>query len=260
MTDSYTLRPGLLVSMSTSLRGNTHYRTLELESDHLDDEGRRVARWETERIVADPDEHERAIKVRTEARGLIIKCCNNTAFGLLCPNTREADLRNAITSARELCEAFNATAKLTRLNFNVIYGRIAQDDVEAVRAISSEIRSLMEDMQDGVKSMNVKAIRDAASQAVQVGNMLSPEAKGRLDVAIEAARKAARKIAKVGEQAAVEIDRDTLSRIDMARTSFLDIDLASTLQEPVMSGRAIDIEESSWADAARDLGGGLPVN
>ena len=240
MTEFHTLRPGLLVSMQTSIKGNTHYRTQEIESEHETETGGIRARWETTKEIADREEHERAIKQRTKIRGLILSVCSQSAFGLLCPNSKEAELREAISQARALTEEFNATANMSRMSVNVIYGRIAQDDVEAIRAITGEIRSLMEDMQQGVKAMDVKVIRDAANKAKQVGEMLSPEAKGRLEVAIEAARKAARKIAKSGETAANEIDRQTIAKIDMARTSFLDIDIQEAMAEPQMSARVVD--------------------
>src|SRR5690348_7110755 len=44
-----TLRPGLLVSLKTSIVGNTEYRRVQLEADHVTEEGTRRARWETER-------------------------------------------------------------------------------------------------------------------------------------------------------------------------------------------------------------------
>lgn len=244
---TYTLRPGLLVSMQTSIRGNTHYLTNELEADHVDETGARRARWETERVVSDPEEHERAIKHRTKIRGLILSVCSQSAFGLLCPNQKEQALREAIVTARELTDEFNATATLTRMSVNVIYGRIAQDDVDAVRAITGEIRTLIEDMQRGTKDLDAKAIRDAANKAKAVGEMLSPEAKERLQIAIDTARNAARKINKLGEAAAKEIDKQMLAKMDQARTSFLDLDIeaeaakAPAPKKPKMEARNIDM-------------------
>lgn len=240
MTDFYTLRPGLLVSMQTSVKGNVSY--------HEDDRNVSVVdRSETTEIhtrkhVADIDEQDRAIKQRTKIRGLILSVCSSSAFGLLCPNNKEAQLREAIVQARKLTDEFNSTATLTRMSVNVIYGRIAQDDVDAVRAISSEIRELMETMQQGLKSLDVKTIRAAANQAKQLGDVLSPDAKGRLDIAIEAARTSARKIVKAGETAAAEIDRAAIAKIDMARTSFLDMDIeAEAMIEPWAEARSIDM-------------------
>lgn len=241
MTDYYTLRPGLLVSMQTSVKGNVSYHVDDRDVQRVDRS--EITEIHTRKLVADVDEQEAAIKVRTKARGLVLSVCSKSAFGLLCPNNKESALRDAITAARALTDEFNSTAQLTRMSVNVIYGRIAQDDVEAVRAITGEIRTLMENMQDGLKKLDVKAVRAAANQAKEVGQMLSPEAKGRLEVAINAARVAARKIAKAGETAAAEVDRAAIARIDMARTSFLDFDdNAKMFSEPHAEARNIEME------------------
>lgn len=241
MSDFHTLRPGLLVSMQTSIKGNTHYRTEEIEREHETGSGLR-ARWETTKTIADAAEHDEAISQRTKIRGLILKVCTQSAFGLLCPNDKEAELREAITVARKMTDEFNSTAQVSRMSVNVIFGRIAQDDVEAVRAISGEIRSLMEDMQVGLKAMDVKKIRNAATQAVEVGKMLTPEANTRVKVAVDAARAMATKINKAGEVAAVEVDKATMRKISMARTAFLDIDIEDPVYtEPKQDGRNIEL-------------------
>lgn len=245
MSEIRTLRPGLLVSLNTSLRGNVHYQKMDLEGNHVTVNGEQRARWETTRLITDPAEHKAATELRGKIRYLVTKVCASSAFGLLCPEANAAELTEAITEARRLADEFNAGATLTRVSVNVIYGRIAQDDVEAVKAISEEIRSLMSDMQDGLKSLDVKAIREAANKAKGLGEMLSEDAKGRLEVAITAARTSARKIAKAGETAAITIDRRAIAQIDMARTSFLDIDIDEAMVKvPEMSGRAIDFDDA----------------
>lgn len=243
MSEFHTLRPGLLVSMQTSIKGNTHYQTQEIELAHATDDGGVRAKWETTKTIADRAEHEEAIKARTKIRGLILSVCSQSAFGLLCPNDKEAELREAIAMARKLTEEFNSTAQVSRMAVNVIFGRIAQDDVEAIRAISGEIRTLMEGMQQGVKSLDVKMIRTAANKATEVGKMLTPEANSRMAVAIDAARTSARKIAKAGEVAAQEVDRSAIRKIDMARTAFLDIHIGEDVgfAEPKAEGRNIDL-------------------
>lgn len=243
MSEIRTLRPGLLVSMNTSIKGNVHYQKVDLENAHVERNGEQRARWETTRVISDPAEHEMAVKVRDKVRNLISGQCATSAFGLLCPENNADALREAMVEARQIVDGFNDEATLTRMSVNVIYGRIAQDDVEAVRAIAGEIRGLMEDMQDGLKTLNVKAVRDAANKARSIGGMLSPEAKGRIDVAIDAARKAARQIVKAGEEIAIEVDRTTLAEIDGARTAFLDLETeAIEVAAPVMDGRDIDLE------------------
>lgn len=245
MLRTSTLRPGLLVSLKTSVTGNVSYARKDIEVDHIDEaDGQRKARWETARSVRDPKEHERAQEVRGKASTLIRGVCAYSAFGLLCPESSGDDLEKAIADARVLADEFNATATITRVNVYVLTGRIAPDDVEAVRAINSEVRDLLSAMETGVKNLDVKVIREAASKARQLGTMLTPDAATRIGDAIDAARSSARKIVAAGENAAVEVDGVTLRALAAARTAFLDIDEAAAIKAPTTLGRAIDFDPS----------------
>jgi hypothetical protein len=236
-----TLRPGLLVSLKTSVTGNVEYFKQTIEADHDTEEGKRKARWETERTISDPVEHEAALKVRSRALTLIRGVCSRSAFGLLCPEIMTDKLDRAVAQARELADEFNKTATLTTVSIYVITGRIAPDDVEAVKAINAEVRELLEDMDRGLRRLDVDAVRDAANRARNIGAMLSPDAAARINVAIEAARGAARRMVRAGEQAANELDRATLARIEEARTAFLDLDEAGEIEAPEAEGRAVDL-------------------
>lgn len=242
-----TLRPGLLVSLKTSVKGNVQYSKADIEVDHTTAEGTRRARWETERVVEDPAEHEEAGKVRTKACYLIRSICTPSSFGLLCPQDKAEVLERAMAEARAMVAEFNARAKLSRISVYAITGKIAQSDVEAIKSINSEVRDLMERMQDGIKNFDVKKIRDAAKDAKGLGQMLSPDAQARIQVAIDAARATARDITKAGEQAAIEVDKVTLARIAEARTAFLDLDDAREVEAPVAQGRAVDFEPVEFA-------------
>lgn len=242
-----TIRPGLLVSFSTSLRGNVSYSVDHVQSGAVAEDGALESEWNTRKRVADPAEHARAVKARTKVRGLVLKPTIPVGQGSthLCPEANEPELMAAIAAAREAVETFNASSELTKISFSAYVGRIAQDDVSAIRAISQEIRDLMSDMEIGLKNLDVKAVRDAANKAKSVGSMLSDDAKSRVEVAISAARASARKIVKAGEQVAQEIDRATIAQIDMARTSFLDFDISTIdVAVPEMEGRALDMSVS----------------
>jgi hypothetical protein len=240
MIEFRTLQPGLLVSMKTEVHGNVTYQVNDRDVQVVDRS--EITDIHTRKTVADVEEQERAIKQRTKIRGLILTVCTKSESGLLCPNAREAELREAVVQAREMADKFNASARTTHIEFRVICGRIAQDDVETVRAITSEVRSLMEDMQRGVKALDVKTIRAAAAQLMEVGKILSPEAKRRVEVAVKAGRATATKMAKAGEVAANEIDRAAIRKIRKARTSFLDINTeVAELAEPKARGRNMDL-------------------
>lgn len=248
MMNISTLRPGLLVSLHTGLRGNVSYRSREIEADHIDLDGARKAAWETHRTIEHPREHEEAVKIRGKARSLISGVCSPSSFGLLCPESSRELLTEAIADARALIDEFNANASVTRVSFSILIGRVAADDVEAIRAINGEVRDLLTAMERGLKNLDVEAVRDAANKAKALSSMLSPEAATRAQKAIDVARNAARRIVKAGEAAAVEIDEATMRTIQQSRAAFIDLEDTSEVQEPIVTGRAIDLDVQEMPD------------
>lgn len=237
-----TIRPGLLVSLKTSVTGNVQYSKRDLEIDHTTDDGARKAKWETERTINDPAEFEEATKIRGKARSLISSVCAASAFGLLCPQDRGDELSKAIAEAQQIAREFNGRAQLTRVQVYVVAGKIAQDDVQATRAINSEITDLLSQMETGVRNLDVEAIREAANKAKSIAAMVTPDASVRLQMAIDSARSAARQIVKAGTAAALEVDQRAIRAITEGRTAFLDLDQAAEIASPVVTGRALDME------------------
>lgn len=254
MITASTLRPGILVALNTSIRGNIKYESIILEGEHRTEDGGARARWETVKRVADKDEHEAAIRVRQECRNLITRVCTASAFGLLCPEDRADALDAALSEARAKAEAFNAAAKLTRVKVYVMCGRIAQDDVEAVRAINAEVRDLMDDMERGLRNLDVEVVRQAATKAKAIGNMLAPDAQARVTIAVEAARTAARQMVKAAEQGAAEIDKAAVQRVRESRAAFVDFDMPEVaVAIPEAEGRAVDLEPAVAAEIDAEL-------
>src|SRR5215472_2459644 len=247
-----TLRPGFLVSLKTTLRGNVSYRTLDIEADHKLESGERRAVWKTTRTVYDADEQARAVKARSKARSIVTGVCAQSAFGLLCPESNADNLQKAIAEADAVARAFNTNATVTRLAFFVLVGRVASDDLSAMRAINSEVRDLLADMESGVKNLDAAAIRDAANKATGIGKMLTPEAAERLQATIEAVRKQARAIIKAGETAAVEVDATVFKQLEESRTAFLEIgdDVQTPIAAPDAEGRGVDFDA---VQVGRDL-------
>ena len=247
MLNTSTLRPGLLVSLKTQVVGNVRYNRQDIEADHLAEDGTRKARWETERTVIDPTEHEAALKVQAKISSLVRGVCAKSAFGLLCPERAAGDLDVAVSKARELADQFNATAVLTRVHVYVIAGRIADNDAEAMRAINSEVRDLLGEMEEGVKGLDVERIRGAANRAKQLGSMLSEDAAKRMQAAIDAVRSTARGIVKAADGAACEIDVFALRKITEGRTAFLEFDETAEIKAPEAQGTAIEFEPTAPA-------------
>ena len=242
------IKPGLLVSLKTSIRGGVDYQRIELEPEHTDDDGASVARWETLRHIPEPAEYERANAARGRARALVSSACCLSSFGLLCPSDQEEKLRAAIDEARSTAASFNAGAKLSQVEVYVIVGRVAQDEAEAMRSIAAELRELMEQMLQGIKAADPEAIREAANKARNLGGMLSQDAAERVSVAIVEARAAAREIVKrvekSGEAAAAVVAELSFKRIEAARFAFLDLDEGTAIPEaPAAPGVDLDFTQ-----------------
>lgn len=241
-----TLRPGLLVSLKTSVRGNVSYFKKPLDAEEIEQPSDATApkvataRWETTRTIIDPVEHDLAKKARSKASSTIRAVCKLSAFGLLCPESDSEKLAKAVAEARRVVDEFNVAARLSHVTVYVITGRVAPDDVEALKAINSEIRDLMDEMENGIKELDVKAIRDAASKAKELGSMLTADYEAKVQIAVEAARAAANRIVKAGDDG-VEIDQSAIRKIASMRTSFLDLDDHKEVNEPATQGRQLDL-------------------
>lgn len=239
------LKPGLLVSLKTSVVGAVKYERVDLEAEHYDDAGARVARWETTREIPDPAEFESATRARSAARATIAGVCCASSFGLLCPSEKEGELQVAMTAAQKLVNDFNQTAKRSRVDVYVLIGRVADNDVEAARAIGAELRELLEAMQAGIKAADPEVIREAANRARAIGGMLSEDTGRQVGEAIAQARKVARELVKrvqgAGELAATVVSQCNVEAIERARFAFLDLEKGATTEAVPVPARGIDL-------------------
>ena len=227
MSNASVIRPGLLVSLKSILKGGVAYERVDINTGEKLPDGAEVSEWKTKRTIEDPAEHETAVKARSMARSLITKCCSNTSFGLLCPEEQEGALDAAVIAAHQVVDNFNKLAKHTRIGVFVIKGRVASNDAEAARAITQEIAELTVAMDAGIKAFDPLAIRKAATRARELSSMLSDEKQGKINSAIEQARKAARTIVKridtEGEDRALVLLDIQRGQIESARIAFLDM-------------------------------------
>jgi len=257
-----TLKPGLLVSLSTRIRGAVFYQRREIEPEHADGEGR-TAKWETERHIQDAKEFDAAVVARSRARSLVVSACCGSSFGLLCPTANESKLTDAIEEARKIADAFNDSADNARVEVYVLVGRIAHDEIEAARAIGAEMRDLLETMQAGIKAADPEVIREAANKARDLEAMLSVEVAGKVSDAIKQARTAAREIVKrvekAGEVAAGVVSSLAVDKLAAARFAFLDLEEEKAVAPVEVAARGVELEPGPAAQAGsrrlRPLGG-----
>src|SRR6516162_6992395 len=200
------IRPGLMISLKTTVKGGVSYLREDLtEGAETRSDGKAVEKWETTKIVEDPAEHQRARKTINKARSIIAKVCITTAFGLLCPEEREAELNTAIAEAKKLISAHNATATFTHVRVYCLKGRIASTEEESARAIGEEVSALLATMNQSIDKLDVEAIREAATKAKQLEEMLGPEQAE-------------------GEAAAIVLKDIARGNLEKARIAFLDFE------------------------------------
>lgn len=255
MPNILTLKPGLLVSLRTTLTGGVKYSREDLREE-TDGEGAKVEEWKTTKTVDDQAEYDAAIKARSKCGSLVRSVCSHSSFGLLCPADKEEDLDAAIAEARAHADRFNADAKVSQVGVYVLKGRIAENEREAARAIAEEMRGLLDGMKEGVDQGDVEKIRDAANRAKKIGLMLDAENSKKVSAAILAARDAAKQIVKrvkVGGEALAKVAQEfKLQELDAARFAFLDMEGPVEVKgEPMAPAddRALEIEDGE-ADPA----------
>lgn len=219
------IQPGYLVGLSVKCRGGVEYKKTPVVTTHED--GREITTWETTRVLDDPTEFHAANKERGRLRAIISGLCIATPVGLLCPKSREDELDKAIQTAQTDAQKWNTAAKFTYISVDCLPGEIAENAERAAKAITSEVRDLLQDMRGAVAKMDKDSIREAADKARSLAQMLSPELEEKVSKAVKNARSIARKIVKrvekAGEDAASVLAEINTAELDQARFAFLDI-------------------------------------
>lgn len=252
------IKPGILVALRSSVVGGVTYSRADLGLE--EEEATAVAqlsaeasveKWETTKIVTDPQEFKRAGDVRSKAAAEVRKVCIQTSFGLLAPADREAELDAAAQKARELIGEFNASSQHSKVSIYLLKGRIASTDEEAVRAIGAEVSALVVEMNQGIDRLDPEAIRKAASAAAQLGAVLDARQQQVVSAAVEAARKAARtitkRVEKEGEAGSVVLASLQRDALETARITFLDLEEVA----PANDGEAlpaVDLQRAASLD------------
>lgn len=244
------LKPGLMIALPSFLKGGVQYQTIHEESDKTS-EGLLTEKWETTKTVFDAEEHERAIKVRGAAQYQVRRLCVVTPFCLLCPASAEKELDVGAEIARKLVSDFNETSVYTKISFYVLKAKLLGDDEETAMAIAGQMRTLLTDMGEAIKSMDPKKIREALTMAQQVNEMLVEEQQEKVSLAIELARKAAREITKNlkksagGALSTVDDFQVQLLAVEQAKKVFLDFEESTAptaeTEAPAVQVRELDL-------------------
>lgn len=248
------LQPGFMIALSSRMKGGIEYLTLHEEASKRED-GSLTQKWETTKNVSDIDEHERGVKVRGAALYEIKKLCVSTPFCLLCPDSNEAELDAGVEVAQGLVAAFNNSSTYTKIRLYVLKAKLLGDDEQTSAAIAGEMRNLFSEMDQAIRKMDPEAIRDAATKADEISQMLVLEQKEKVSEAILSARKVAREITKTIKQkgiGAINVASDyqeQLLAVSAASKVFLDFE-EPTLLAPEDEAAPVQVQELDLESSA----------
>ncbi len=240
------LRPGFMLSLSSKMTGGVAYELHEAETSLTG--SLLTKRRDSTTTVFDVEEHDRAVKVRGEARYAITRLCVKTPFGLLCPEDNEAAMDAGVILAKKMADEFNATSVYTKISIYTLKGKILGNDEENARAIAGEMRSLLSEMGRAIEKMDPKLIREAIQKATEVSEMLVEEQAEKVSAAIEMARVAAREIAKtvkkkgLGAINVVTEYREELAALKTAENAFLDFEEPAEVTDEVPGVQVKDLD------------------
>lgn len=267
-----TLRPSILVVLRTTVTGGVTYDRTDLDTGEAPMPGVSRRRWVTDCTIMDPEEHERAGKVRSAARSLFTRICVDAPLGLMLPLTiteegEDADIARAQAQvdvveaeARALIATHNDIAKHTHITLESSTFTFSSPAQAArnERALRTEIARLMDLMEVGISKADPKVIQGAADRARELAQILGEEAKGVATAAIEQARKARsailKRIIKEGEDAQTVVMGISRGMIASARTAFLDFDDAPvTAEAPMGAQRSLDLSAVEVGEVAPEV-------
>ncbi|MEK6883204.1 MAG: hypothetical protein AABY22_26495, partial [Nanoarchaeota archaeon] len=261
------LKPGILVYLRSEIEGGVKYDSKGLTDEQAEAAGLEVATNVTDTatirkvgsviVTDDPDEFDRAKRVRGICRRLVSVLCEETPFGLLCPRDKKDDLAAAIRQSYREAEEFNKDSRYSSVRLWITRGYQVVDDAGDIKRVAEEMREILDEMKAGIDGADAEAVRAAMKRAKLVAGMIDGEHAERVKGAIRQAKEMADQIAKAARDRAdkgVEIIvRCKTDEILSARASFLDVVESIGAIEAIYVGSqagSLDVSRQNAASSA----------
>jgi hypothetical protein len=252
------LPPSIVVCGSVEVLGKVRYRRLDQKSKVLGEEGqirtKEVVKT-SKKVITNVDEYDKCQKLASELRYAVRKLAQATILGPVCPPDKEPELDAAIQDARTRAREFNESAVSHMIRVAYVKATISSDDEAAAREFTYDFQQYLGDMKVALESLNVKNIRNVASQMQStlrgLSAMIPDTERSILQEAINNAREQAKMIVEeVGAKgrtiASVKEELNT-SAVDSARMTFLEYEVSPELQN-------LTIEDTADTERFNGLG------
>jgi len=165
------IKPGILVTEWLHRQGGIHYKREVLEN-YLEDK-KRIREWKTFSIIDNEDEYKERTNVISVAYAKLRRLCVTTSVGLICPRSREKELKEIITEIRTDIDAFNNKASTCEIAARWGFFEIDENNQAAIAAIADHIAEIANSVDKALTQSDLEALRRAP---VRFLKSMTPEA------------------------------------------------------------------------------------
>ncbi len=165
------IKPGILVTEWLHRQGGVHYKREELQN-YLEAE-KRVREWKTFSIIDNEAEYKERTRVISAAYAKLRRICVTTSVGLICPRSKEKELRELVTEIRGEIAAFNNVAKTCEISGRWGFFEIDENNQAAIAAIADHVAEIADAVDKAITQTDLEALRKAP---VKFLRNMSPEA------------------------------------------------------------------------------------
>lgn len=153
------INPGILVGEQCSLRGGVTYVRNYHETD-LDGE-KLTKKYDAEVVVQNVKERKEGDRTRASCRYKLRSLCADTPVGLICSLENSDKLKEIISEIREKISQFNKDAATCRIVSRYAFYYVKEDNAGAIAAISDQLVSIADKVQEAIKDNEVRIINAA---------------------------------------------------------------------------------------------------
>lgn len=154
------ITPGIVVALKTRVSGGITYQRFNKQVKQNAD-GLLVEEYDTVKTTIDPDLFAEATRLRSKCIGLVRAVSCETAFGMLCPASKEGDLDKSIEEAKRIAREFNDRSSTIKITVACLKGRVVDSDQEANDMVAEEMLNIIGELQAKLSAEHIDNLSEA---------------------------------------------------------------------------------------------------
>jgi hypothetical protein len=193
------LKPAMILVHRCARRGGLSYRRKNdktIEDSKSNPEHREKITWESERIIADKEEYDAAVSLRSKCLYAVRKLGRPTAVGILISADRINEIDEELAKWKTETDEFNGKAKHCEVENFIMKFYISGDNTEVLKMMLRDLGELLNDLTVAMSKADPKSIREVIVKLKNFDELLPDVTAKVVGTAIEGARELARNISK----------------------------------------------------------------